>query len=158
MLGTKNKDCGTMKKNYKQGYSRKYLEEAFVGLGATIYGMFDRKQGSGYLFRYIRVEGVQKDGQPFVGREHHLWIFRGCKMLNLMQFSMKKGDKFRIKGEPYLYRRKNGSYDFSIRDIHSFEKIQDYTFPTWEEVTQIQKKHKCLYCPKKDKCNGFCTW
>lgn len=106
MLGTKNKDCGTMKKNYKQGYSRKYLEEAFVGLGATIYGMFDRKQGSGYLFRYIRVEGVQKDGQPFVGREHHLWIFRGCKMLDLMQFSMKKGDKFRIKGEPYLYRRK----------------------------------------------------
>lgn len=95
-----------MKKNYKQGYSRKYLEEAFVGLGATIYGMFDRKQGSGYLFRYIRVEGVQKDGQPFVGREHHLWIFRGCKMLDLMQFSMKKGDKFRIKGEPYLYRRK----------------------------------------------------
>lgn len=79
-----------MKKNYKQGYSRKYLEEAFVGLGATIYGMFDRKQGSGYLFRYIRVEGVQKDGQPFVGREHHLWIFRGCKMLDLMQFSMKK--------------------------------------------------------------------
>ena len=109
-----------MKKNYKQGYSRKYLEEAFVGLGATIYGMFDRKQGSGYLFRYIRVEGVQKDGQPFVGREHHLWIFRGCKMLDLMQFSMKKGDKFRIKGEPYLYRRKNGSYDFSIRYIHSF--------------------------------------
>lgn len=38
---------------------RSYLAEAFVGLGATVYGTFDRKEGSGYLFRYIRVEGVQ---------------------------------------------------------------------------------------------------
>ena len=81
---------------------RSYLAEAFVGLGATVYGTFDRKEGSGYLFRYIRVEGVQANGKPFVGREHHLWIFRGCKMIDLMQYSMKQGDKFRIKGEPYL--------------------------------------------------------
>ena len=30
---------------------RSYLAEAFVGLGATVYGTFDRKEGSGYLFR-----------------------------------------------------------------------------------------------------------
>lgn len=41
---------------------RSYLAEAFVGLGATVYGTFDRKEGSGYLFRYIRVEGVQANG------------------------------------------------------------------------------------------------
>ena len=42
---------------------RSYLAEAFVGLGATVYGTFDRKEGSGYLFRYIRVEGVQENGK-----------------------------------------------------------------------------------------------
>lgn len=137
---------------------RSYLAEAFVGLGATVYGTFDRKEGSGYLFRYIRVEGVQANGKPFVGREHHLWIFRGCKMIDLMQYSMKQGDKFRIKGEPYLYRRKNGTYDFSIQQIHTFEKIRDYDFPTAEELPeQNLQKCRCVFCFQRDRCNGFCT-
>lgn len=138
--------------------SRNYLAEAFVGLGATVYGMFDRKEGAGYLFRYIRVEGTQADGTPFLGREHHLWIFRGCKMIDLMQYSMKQGDKFRIKGEPYLYRRKNGTYDFSIRYIHTFEKIDDYVFPTADDVSQASQTSRCWKCPRKECCRGFCNW
>ena len=137
---------------------RSYLAEAFVGLGATVYGTFDRKEGSGYLFRYIRVEGVQANGKPFVGREHHLWIFRGCKMIDLMQYSMKQGDKFRIKGEPYLYRIKNGTYDFSIQHIHTFEKIRDYDFPTAGELPEQKlQKCRCVFCFQRDRCNGFCT-
>ena len=78
-------------------------------------------------------------------------------MIDLMQYSMKQGDKFRIKGEPYLYRRKNGTYDFSIQHIHTFEKIRDYDFPTAELPEQKLQKCRCVFCFQRDRCNGFCT-
>ena len=71
----------------------------------------------------------------------HLWIENTPEMQKL---NLKPEDKIQFEATPYIYQRKDGTYDISVENITNIQKIDSYRNPT--EFTQLNHAIEQLIC------------
>ena len=70
---------------------------------------------------------------------------------------IKEGDKVLFVGEIYEYRRNDGTFDYSIRDIEEIQLLEDYTLPSdrflfEQAINDIICNDICMF---REHCNGL---
>lgn len=117
-------------------------------------GRVEKISDHNYLLKDIYVSYMTYDGQYIEGREDHAWI----KDSNAFEkAAIKLGDCVSFSGSVYMYKCKDGSMDFSIKDLESIHIIDDYRLPTDEELQQqFLEQIQCEVCIARDQCYGIC--
>ena len=117
-------------------------------------GKVEKISGPNYLLKDIYVRYMTCDGQYVEDKEEHVWINDSEKF---QKAGIKQGDCVSFSGSVYIYKRQNGSVDFSIKDLESIHIIDEYRLPTDEELhQQFLEQLRCEVCLAKDQCYGIC--
>lgn len=112
--------------------------------------LFDRR---GILFeRVLFTTGAYWDMYDEY-HEDHVWI-RGAKLPR----EINKGDCILFYAKIYLYRRKNGTLDYGLKEFEFIEKLDGYAIPTDEELKEQHQEHflhqmRCETCLMYEKCD-----
>ena len=90
----------------------------------------------------------------------HVWIF---DMEPLAKANVKKGDNIEFTALVYAYHRKDGSVDYSLKDLKDIKQIDSYGFSDEEleeskesEYKEFLQSLKCENCLAKEHCYGIC--
>lgn len=108
------------------------------------------------LLKAIVVDDMSGDGRCTYGYEDHINVVDGDSIQALKNKNIHQGDNITFEGEPYVYTRKDGSRDYSLKNIANIKKIDDYEVPSREELIDQQiQQLVCETCMFYEKCN-FC--
>ena len=135
---------------YREAFEAGYCEDGtWDGFKGKIL-KFDRK---GIIFQRVLFTTGPYWGSYSEYHEDHVWVF-GAKVPK----SVKTGDCISFDAEIYLYRRKNGTLDYGLKDFVFREKIESFDVPTEEELEKEHKEHyeqqiRCETCLLYDKCD-----
>lgn len=87
--------------------------------------------------------------------ENHVWI----RLDKTEDKNLKVGDCISFSGEVKPYRRRNGSYELGVDNIHFVEKIENYDLPSEKKLKkQFWNQINCEVCLFSEHCFGFCLF
>lgn len=108
------------------------------------------------LLKGIVIDNMTSDGRYNYGYEDHINILDETSIKAFKNKNIQKGDNVSFLGEPYVYTRKDGTRDYSLKNIIDIQKIEDYEIPNKEELIDQQiQQLVCETCMFYEKCN-FC--
>lgn len=109
------------------------------------------------VLKNVWIDGMRHDGISFNGSEDHINLTKVKDIAEIKKHNIHINDKIRFKATVYEYTRKDGSKDFSLKNIENIYKIEDYKIPSREELIDEQIWNLvCETCLFNEKCCGFC--
>lgn len=109
------------------------------------------------VLKNVWIDGMRHDGMSFNGSEDHINLTKAKDIAEIKKHNIHINDKIRFKATVYEYTRKDGSKDFSLKDIENIYRIEDYKIPTREELIDEQIWNLvCETCLFNEKCCGLC--
>jgi len=109
----------------------------------------------GFLLTNVSVSFLDENEEDkVVGKEQHVWI---KEIDSLKNANVKVGDHVEFKALVYLYKRKDHTFDFALKNLKDVRTIPNHSIPTKEVlILQSAEKIVCENCKHIDHCYGLC--
>lgn len=136
---------------YREAFEIAYLKNMSC---CTFYGVIECIADKKICFSRLVFDDGDYDCSREEYYEEHVWVKLGKDNIPP---GLKVGDTIEFFGEIYMYRRRDGTIDFAIKDFDFVNKV-DYHVPTKKELEVSHafyntKQFVCETCLYYDKCD-----